>query len=456
MIETLQIVGYFILAIVPLILIHELGHFLAAKITGTRPEVFSIGMGPRLFGWNKRDGFSWGPLPPTWRSDGVTDYRLSLLPIGGYVKIAGMIDESFDTSTIAAPPQPWEFRAKKTGQKILMVLGGIIMNILFAYILLVSISLAVGKKELATRTIAHVVRQSPAEQLGFRAGDELLRVGNHQVQSFADFMQAMARAAYGSHVEVHLRRNGQDTMLLLSSQRIRTLLVGRNDLGIVPDGMRPTLLGVETLRPAGKAGLAPGDTILSVDGIPVASVEHLIELLEARKSTPTVIVFKRSDGVHRVTVTPDENGKIGVQVTNAITGQVVETHYSFVEAAQLGAKQLWSYTTLLFRSIGLLLSGEQSLKQSAGGPIMIARIATQTADVGAAAFLNFMAMLSLTLAVMNALPIPALDGGHLVLVLIEGVLRRELSTKVKLIYQQIGVALIIALMVVVFYNDLTR
>lgn len=110
----------------------------------------------------------------------------------------------------------------------------------------------------------------------------------------------------------------------------------------------------------------------------------------------------------------------------------------------------------MVRSIGLLVTGEQSLKQSAGGPIMIARMANQTADAGTAAFLSFVAMLSLTLAVMNILPIPALDGGHLVLVLIEGALRRELSTKVKLAYQQIGVVLILALMVIVFYNDLTR
>jgi len=216
------------------------------------------------------------------------------------------------------------------------------------------------------------------------------------------------------------------------------------------------VLGVETLRPAGKAGLNPGDTLLSLDGITIASVEHLIELLQARRNTPTVLVYKRSDGVHRTTVTPDDDGKIGIQISNAITGEVTTTRYSILEAAEMGAEQLWSYTVMLFRSIGLLITGEQSLKQSAGGPIMIARMATQTADIGTAAFLSFMAIMSLTLAVMNALPIPALDGGHLVLVLVEGILRREISAKVKLAYQQIGVALILALMVIVFYNDLTR
>jgi regulator of sigma E protease len=179
-------------------------------------------------------------------------------------------------------------------------------------------------------------------------------------------------------------------------------------------------------------------------------------MLSERKNTATTLIYKRSDGIHRVTVTPDNDGKIGVQVSNVITGNIIRTRYSFVEAASLGATQLWSYTTLLVRSIGLLITGEQSLKQSAGGPIMIARMANQTADAGVAAFISFVSMLSLTLAVMNALPIPALDGGHLVLILIEGVLRRELSAKVKLAYQQIGVVLIFALMVVVFYNDLSR
>ncbi|RMF35400.1 MAG: RIP metalloprotease RseP [Chlorobiota bacterium] len=454
--ETLQIIGSFVLAIVPLIVVHELGHFIAARMTGTRADIFSIGMGPRLLGWNRRDGFVWGPLPPDWRADGVTDYRLSLFPIGGYVKIAGMIDESFDTAALASHPQSWEFRAKKTWQKVLMVLGGIIMNILLAYVLLVGIALAVGKTELATRTIAYITRNAPAEQLGFKSGDEILRIGNTEVRSVAEFLQKVAQAAYRGDVQITLRRSSRDTTIALSATQLRHILAQRPDLGIVPDGMRPLILGVETLRPAGKAGLSAGDTLLSLDGIPVASVEQLIELLSERKHKPTTLVYKRSDGIHRTTVTPDEDGKIGVQVSNVITGNIVRTRYSFLEAAELGATQLWSYTTLMVRSIGLLVTGEQSLKQSAGGPIMIARMANQTADAGAVAFLSFVAMLSLTLAVMNILPIPALDGGHLVLVVIEGLLRRELSTKVKLAYQQIGVVLILALMVIVFYNDLTR
>lgn len=454
--ETLQTISYFIVAIVPLILVHELGHFLAAKLTGTRTEIFSIGMGPRLLGWSKRDGFSWGPLPVGWKSDGFTDYRLSLLPIGGYVKIAGMIDESFDAQEAAAMPAPWEFRAKKTWQKALMVLGGIITNVIFAYGIFVAINLVIGKTELATRTVAYVVRHSPAEQFGFRAGDEIAQVDRYHVTSFGEFVHRVAQIAYSRDVKVLVHRASGDIVLTLPAREARRAIAQRSDLGIVPDGMRPLILGTETLRPAGKAGLTAGDTILSIDGIPVTSVEHLIELLETRKDTPTILVFKRPDGVHRVTVTPDENGKIGIQVANAITGPIVHTHYSLVDAAEIGAEQLGSYTILLIRSIGLLITGEQSLKQSAGGPIMIARMANQTADVGVAAFLSFVGMLSITLAVMNALPIPALDGGHLAIVFIEGVLRREISTKVKLAYQQIGVALILALMVVIFYNDLTR
>ncbi|GIV54176.1 MAG: zinc metalloprotease [Candidatus Kapaibacterium sp.] len=454
--ETLQIIGYFILAIVPLIIVHELGHFLAARLTGTRAEIFSIGMGPRLFGWNRRDGFRWGALPSTWRSDGVTDYRLSLLPIGGYVKIAGMIDESLDAEVAAAPPQPWEFRAKNTAQKAFMVLGGIAMNLVLAWGILVGVTFSVGKTELATRTIAYVAPNSAAQQFGLRVGDEIISINGKPVSTFSDALQHLARSAYGHDVKLTVRRNERDTLLLLPAQHVRQAISQRPDLGIVPDGMRPVVLGVETLRPAGKAGLNPGDTLLSLDGQALASVEQLIEQLQARKNTPAVLVYKRSDGVHRTTITPDADGKIGVQVSNAITGEVITTHYSIGEAARAGAEQLWSYTVMLFRSIEMLITGEQSLKQSAGGPIMIARMATQTADVGAAAFLSFMAIMSLTLAVMNALPIPALDGGHLVLVLIEGVLRREIPTKVKLAYQQIGMALILALMVIVFYNDLTR
>ncbi|MCX7930733.1 MAG: RIP metalloprotease RseP [Chlorobi bacterium] len=455
--ETLQIIGYFILAIVPLIVVHELGHFLAAKLTKTRAEIFSIGMGPRLFGWNKQDGFQWGPLPPSSHSEGYTDYRLSLLPIGGYVKISGMIDESFDpNATKVEQPRPWEFRAQKTWEKILIVLGGIIMNILFAWAILLSVNLANGKTELATRTIAYVVHGSPAQEFGFRSGDEILRVSDRDITSFSEFVQRIARVAYRSDVSVVIRRNGRDTTLLLAARQVRHAIASRPDLGMVPDGVRPVLIGVETLRPAGKAGLLPGDTVLSVAGTPVASVEQLIEVLQTRKSVPSTVDIKRHDGVHRITVTPDEDGKIGVQVTNTVTGNVVRTRYTVLEAAEAAGEQVWSYTTLLTRSIGLLITGEQSLKQSAGGPIMIAQMATQTADVGATAFLSFMAMLSVTLAVMNALPIPALDGGHLVLVLIEGVLRREISAKVKLAYQQIGVVLIVALMAVVFYNDLTR
>ncbi|MBL7998780.1 MAG: RIP metalloprotease RseP, partial [Candidatus Kapabacteria bacterium] len=398
--------GYFILAIFPLVVIHEFGHFIAAILTGTRADVFAVGMGPRLFGWNKITGFTFGKLPETWDGDGHTDYRLCAFPIGGYVKILGMVDESFDTNYSNQPAQPWEFRAKNTWQKIFMISAGVIMNIILAVAILFVVNAINGKTVLDTRTIGYVEKNSVAEKAGFKTGDEVFKVAGKEVQNFDDVMQSMTLDQFGQDFVVAIKRNGNIETIDVQSETLSAALSSNKGLGLYPEGTRVLFNAVETLRPAGKAGLKAKDTVLSIDGASIVATEQMMTYLATKKNQEVTFAVQRDGSTVTIPVTTDENGKIGVQITNVITGKSHKVSYGFFESIAVGFEQMQTMTKMFIRSIAMMIRGEQSFKQSAGGPIMIAKMATQSAEMGWTAFFTFMATLSITLAVMNILPIP--------------------------------------------------
>ncbi|MBN1637856.1 MAG: site-2 protease family protein, partial [Ignavibacteriales bacterium] len=170
----MNFVIYFIIVVGILVFVHEFGHFAAAKICKMRVDVFALGFGKRLFGWNKLKGFSFGSLPKDIDLEGNTDYRVSLLPLGGYVKIAGMIDESFDKDFLNKQPQPYEFRSKPTYQKIFVISAGVIMNFLLAFIILWNINFFHGEQIAVTTTIGLIHENSPAHKLGFQTNDKII------------------------------------------------------------------------------------------------------------------------------------------------------------------------------------------------------------------------------------------------------------------------------------------
>lgn len=199
---------YFIITIAILVFVHEFGHFIAAKICRMRVDVFAIGFGKRLMGWNKLTGFSFGDLPEDFDGEGNTDYRLCLLPFGGYVKIAGMVDESFDVKFADKEPQPWEFRARPTYQKLFVITAGVLMNLLLAFFIFFGINYFQQKPLLKTTTIAYIAPGSKAEKVGFRDNDKVLRVNGKQVVYWEDVFAPVLIENMSKDLVYDVERNG--------------------------------------------------------------------------------------------------------------------------------------------------------------------------------------------------------------------------------------------------------
>ncbi|NLP12613.1 RIP metalloprotease RseP [bacterium] len=335
---------FFVLSL--LIFVHELGHFLLAKLTGIRVERFSIGYPPRLFG----------------KQIGDTDYCVSATPFGGYVKLSGMIDESMDTESVKG--EPWEVMSKPVWARSLVIAAGPIFNVLL-------------------------------------------------------------------------------TVLVFS---VGTFMAG------IPETIGPVVGHVVDNMPAKAAGLQENDKILTVDQKPIGSWDQLVEIIHAAPDRAVLVEWERGGEKFSADITPQLDkiqkiGLIGVEPKTRIR------QAGLVESLSSGFVSTWRLMALVFKSFGMLFSGEVSLKEGLGGPVRIAQLASDSARSGFGSLLMFTAFLSLNLAILNLLPIPALDGGHLLLLLIEAVIRRPVSTKIKIVAQQIGMALLLALMVFVIFND---
>jgi regulator of sigma E protease len=456
--EFLLTLLYFVIVISILVTVHEWGHFMAARLTGTRAEVFSIGMGNRVCGWNAITGFSFGQLSEDWDGGDHTDYRLSMLPFGGSVKISGMIDESMDTDQMEAPPQPHEFRSKGMFAKLFIMSAGVIMNVILALVIYVGLTATKGKTVAETTTIAHVQKNTLAEKMGFQGGDKILTIQNEPMNSWSDIMQALTTKHLGEDRTITIERAGNKTTLNVSGAMITDSITASQGYvqGFTPAGFAVMLAAVETLNPAGRAGLQAGDTILALNGQRMVAAQQFVETVQASKGKQVVIDYKRANSIQQVTVLPNDEGRLGVQIVSVYVGPMRTERYSLGESVIKGTEDAMNSITGYIAGLKLLVSGKVPLKQSVGGPIQIAKMSRQAAETGMEGFLRFLALFSIILAVMNIMPIPAFDGGHIVIVLVEGLIRRELPTKVKIGIQQVGLVLFLVVMVFVFYADLTR
>ncbi len=427
---------YFIITVGILVLVHELGHFIAAKIFGMKVDTFSIGFPPRAFG----------------KKIGETDYCVSWIPIGGYVKIAGMIDESFDTDFINTPPQPNEFRSKPMYQRIVVVSAGVIMNFLLTFVIFYGINLANGKLFYATTTIGYVEPNSVAEKVGFKFGDDLISVNNKALKNWEDVQTDFYLEDLASSLTVKLNRGGQVVNVVVPKDVVKP----DEQIGIYPSHMHAIVGTVNPGMPASKAGIQPGDLILSINDQPIVTNTQVVELTKQNKDKPLEILVGRGNEQMQIRVVPNSDGKIGIIIGTQYTGPVEKFSYDVLTAVPAGFDQTVSATALLIQSIVRMVTGQVSFTRSIGGPIKIAQLATQSAEMGIISFLGFMALLSISLAVLNILPIPALDGGHLAFLVYESIFRREVPTKIKLFAQQVGFALLLLFMAFVIYNDIVH
>jgi regulator of sigma E protease len=450
--ELLNTTLYFLITIGVLVFVHELGHFIAAISCGMRAEVFALGMGNRVFGWNKINGFTFGKLKDDLDLQGNTDYRVAAFPIGGYVKISGMVDESLDDSLEESTPQPWEYRAKPIWQRMIVISAGVIMNILLAVGIFWGISYLQGDSLMQTSEIGMVVNNSPAASAGLQSGDKIISVNGTAIGHWEAIQTAIYFDEIGKDITLVIERNGVQQSILIPRENIPD--VSESTFGIIPNFTEAIINDVLAGKPAETAGLRSNDVIVSINGERVFNQDQVIRVISANPERTVAMEIKRDEGVKNISVTPSSDGRIGITVSARYTGPITTVQYGLLESFPRGVKQTINATVLFGHSIWQLIVGKAEFTKSVGGPVKIAQIATRSAEIGILSFLAFMALLSISLAVMNILPFPALDGGHLILLVYELVAKKPLPHKIQIRIQQVGMVILLSFMVFVLYNDI--
>lgn len=427
----------FIVVLGVLVVFHELGHFLAARLVGIRVEVFSFGFGSRLFG----------------RRIGHTDYRVSLVPLGGYVKMAG------DGVEAEGSGAPHEFESRKAWEKLLVMGAGPAFNLVLAVLLLGGANMmgvTVPAWLKAPVRVEHVEPGSPAEAAGLAAGDLVTKVNGRDVPDWEHFNEIIL-VSPGHDVGLEVVRDGVPRDMTLAVQSRTSSAIGW--AGLHPC-YRVIVRGVTAGSAAAEAGLKAGDEVLETDGTRVCSAEGLVRAVQAAKGAPLALTLKRDDALVALSAAPrwdEEAGKwlIGVSPGES-AGETLVVHHGPARALQASLATNWRHTKLLFTTLGRLLTGGLSMR-TMSGPIELADIAEETAELGIVPLLQLMALVSLNLGILNLVPIiPLLDGGRMLLILVEWVRGRSLARQTKEWILQAGFVMIVALMAVVIYFDIVK
>jgi regulator of sigma E protease len=444
---------YFAITIGILVFVHEFGHFAAAKLCGMRADIFAIGFGKRLFGWNKLTGFTFGELPKDFDGQGNTDYRLSLLPLGGYVKIAGMVDESFDTKFANEIPQPYEFRARPIWQKVIVISAGVVMNLLLAWVIFWGANFFEGKQITKTTKIAYVEPNSAADSSGFKSKDQIVSINNKKVDNWEDVRAQIFIHTLGENLDVKIKRNNEFVDLNIPRKLIPETETAEM-FYLIPEGVRPAVGEVAAHTPAEHSKLKAGDILLDVKNKPVFIRLQAVQIFSTNKGQELPLIVLRGKDTINLLVTPGNDGKIGAMIGDMFTGPSEFKTYGFFTSIYMGYTDIVKMTNLTFSMIGKVFKGEIAFGKAFGGPIKIAQVATSSADRGIGSFLYFLALLSLSLAIINIMPFPVLDGGHLLIIIIEGIIKKEIPIKVKIGIQNAGFVILLLLMAFIIYNDI--
>lgn len=415
----------FVLVLGVLIFAHEAGHFIMAKLFRVRVLVFSFGFGRRLFGVRR----------------GPTDYRVSLIPLGGYVRMAG------DTPEDNQPGDPDEFLSKPKWQRFLILFAGPFMNLLIAVAFIAMINM-IGTESLIIRpTIGEVSPGKPAARAGLQVGDQIVAINSERIENFDDLRMAISMHA-GTPLRVEYMRNGVRHLTTMTPDRENSDYGPVGRAGIRP-WIDPLVGRTRPKSPAEKAGLRPGDRIVAANEKPIQELTQLDPLLDQAKGGPIALDIQRGSQILRL-VLPAV--KVDGDFYRGIIPPTEVRKLSLIPALRDSLEQNWKMLRYAVVTIGRLLRAEASVKELSG-PISIARISGEMLRRGWMEVVLLMAMISLQLGIMNLLPIPVLDGGHIMILFIEGLVGHDLSVRVKERIQQLGFAVLAALMIVVLYND---
>lgn len=433
---TLIMIAQLILGLSILVFIHELGHYMAARAFKIRVEKFYLffdAWGFKLFKFKKGD----------------TEYGIGWLPLGGYVKIAGMVDESMDKEQMKQPPQPWEFRSKPAWQRLIVMVAGVVMNLILGMIIFTAIILHYEKEYVPNSAVTNGIYAYPTgRMIGFETGDKLVSINGKPIDRFKDVISP--NVLMGSTIQID--RNGKamsivvpDTLYRIYNKKgVRDYFIEAHNFpftvdSVVPDG------------PAFKAGIKSKDKIIALDSIPIDTYGRLREFTWANKGKKVLASVLRNTDTLKLSLTIDSTGVILIQTPQY---PYQKQTYSFGQGVKYGISDALSMLWVNIRGIGKIITGKESASESLQGPIGIMKIYGELWQWSR--FWMITGLLSLVLAFMNILPIPALDGGHVIFTTVEIITRRPVPQKVLEKAQVVGMIILLAIMAFAIFNDVWK
>mgnify|MGYP001495370254 FL=1 len=415
-----------------LVFVHELGHYLMARRIGVRVLTFSLGFGPKLINYRR----------------GETDYCVSAIPLGGYVKMAG---ENPDDQRSGSDD---EFLSKPKWQRFQVMIMGPAMNIILAIVVMTFVlyqGAEVPAYEQHAPVIATVSSDSPAERAGIEVGDRILEVSERPVETWEDFfISVMPRA--GQEIPVTVTRDSERLTVNVTPEAKSQFEMG--DIGVLPE-MNSQVRRVSPGAPADLSGIAPGDVIVGVNGETITQERPLIQTINQSADIEITLMIRREGREIEISVTPEKRGDIGLIGVELSPYELRTIQPGFLQSFVMSLERNRDWSGLIFQTLGGLLTRETSPKQLMG-PVAIAQLSGGAAEVGWVALFTLMAMISLNLGILNLLPIPVLDGGHIFIMALEGITRRDFSVRLKEKVMLVGFVLLMTLMLTVIYNDLMR
>lgn len=424
-----------------LVIIHEFGHFIAAKIFKTRVEKFYLFFNP----W-----FSLFKYKP--KKENATEFGVGWLPLGGYVKISGMIDESMDKEQMKKPPQPWEFRSKPSWQRLIIMLGGVLMNVALAIVIYIFMLFSWGEEYLPTENVKYgVMVDSIGQEIGLQSGDKIVSLDNQEVE---DFMKIPAFILLEEAKTIQVQRNGEEISLPIDKSFIAKLIKLKSPAFLYP--RFPFVIGEFPKESNAKdAGLKKDDRVIGVNDTTLLFFDQVKEALGKYKGEEVNLTVLRNSDTLQVPVNVSEKGLIGIfpkQFTHFLELEKVE--YSFIEAIPAGTSKAFESLANYIKQFRLIFDSETEAYKSVGGFIAIGNFFPAHWDW--VSFWSLTAFLSLMLAFINILPIPALDGGHVMFLLYEIISRRKPSEKFMEYAQIFGLIVILALVLYANGNDIFK
>ena len=448
--NTIITILQFILALGILVTLHELGHFLAARAFGIKVEKFYLffdAWGIKLFKFKKGD----------------TEYGIGWLPLGGYVKIAGMVDESLDTNQLKSEPEAWEFRSKPAWQRLIVMVGGVLVNLLLGIVIITGLTYTQGDSYIPNDAINQkggIYAGPAARQVGFLTGDKIVALNGKPVVDLLgefgnpNFLVADKKAVTVSRM---VAVSSKDTVIVLPNNFEE--IISKSLKGDMPFFAPRYQFEVKTAVSGGsayKAGVAEGDKMIAIDSLPVGSFFEFKEILTKKAGRTASFEIVSKDGSRsKKYITISEEGTIGFQPKFiGFEGLEKKINYGLGESVVKGVEKSFTLISANAKGLGKVVSGKTNAKNSLAGPIGIAQMYGSTWD-----WLNFWsltAMLSLALAFMNILPIPALDGGHVMFLMYEIITRRPVNEKVLYIGQIVGMVILFSLIAFIFWVDIAR